>query len=82
MTLPIDPGMQVELRDASGETIRVFVSREAVAEVAAERDLLRQETAKLQKELSLLREAHKAVQEERDQYLRSLRALTEGVQSL
>ena len=77
MTLPIDPGLRVALRDASGETLRVFISREAVTELTAERDRLRQESRKLQEELALLREANKALGQERDQYLRSLRALTE-----
>lgn len=78
MTLPIDPGLRKELRDASGETLRVFISREAVAELTAERDRLREESRKFQEELALLREANKALGRERDQYLRSLRALTEN----
>ncbi len=77
MALPIDPGLRVELRDASGETLRVFISREAVAELTAERDRLRQESRKLQEELALLCEVNKALAQERDQYVRSLRALTE-----
>jgi chromosome segregation ATPase len=73
----------VELPDDSGRSLGFVRSEEAVRELTAERDRLRQEVAEIQAKLGALaaerdrlREELAAAQRERDEYLRWLYALT------
>jgi predicted RNase H-like nuclease (RuvC/YqgF family) len=81
----IDLSQRVEIRYATGDTVGIVLAPNAVQELTAERDQLREESNRLRAEVAELRraleEAKREVRDkadivaERDQYLRSLHAL-------
>lgn len=85
MSNQIDLSQRVEIRYATGDTVGIVLAPEAVRELTAERDQLREETNRLRVQVAELRRALEEAQfeacdkagivAERDQYLRSLHAL-------
>jgi hypothetical protein len=71
-----DAGLRVELHEAAG-SVKVFFPGEVVSELTAERDRLRKELGQLRAEMETLRTAKQTAESQRDQYLRSLRAVME-----
>jgi hypothetical protein len=76
MTNVAEPGPRVDLRDEAGR-VKVFLPGEVVSELTVERDRLRKELSQLREEMETLRSAKQAVENERNQYLRGLRAVME-----
>ena len=59
MSIPLDRGHHLELRDAAGQVIGVFLVDRAVEELRAECDRLRAEVLELQKTLKRTRQESK-----------------------
>jgi septal ring factor EnvC (AmiA/AmiB activator) len=85
MSNQIDLSQRVEIRYATGDTVGIVLAPNAVQELTAERDQLREETSRLRIQVAELRRALEEAQREvrdktaivaeRDQLLRSLHAL-------
>jgi chromosome segregation ATPase len=79
MSSPIKLNETLELRDASGATLRIFVPEDALNELLTERDRLRQQVADLQEKIQGLQKAveqaeqqRHSAEDDRDGYLEAL----------